>query len=248
MSFSKVLGELDSYLKSGGRRREALDRLLLNGKISRNTFDSMDKRLTHLTSTVTNLKETLEAEEPFWKTDLSENTRILECLLAELELRRLLGEIREEEWTRKSTIIILGLDWLKRDDALTIEPEKEPALPTQTMLEEHEDEKALTELRRQVDLSDGRSHLSDKTRARFVGKESPAGMRPNMNKRRRSIAKEPPNLANSLGSRMRCMNPWKPECRSIDIGLSIYYKGQMVPICRRCWEDISKKNVEWSSL
>ena len=113
MSFSKVLGELDSYLKSGGRRREALDRLLLNGKISRNTFDSMDKRLTHLTSTVTNLKETLEAEEPFWKTDLSENTRILECLLAELELRRLLGEIREEEWTRKSTIIILGLDWLK---------------------------------------------------------------------------------------------------------------------------------------
>jgi len=221
---------------------------LLHSMISRNTFDSMDKRLSHLTSIVTSLKETLEAEESFWKADLSESTRILECILAELELEHLLGDIGEENWTRKSTIIGMGLDSLKKNWTLTDRTELETALPIQTMLEEHADEKAVTELRSQVDLSERRNHLSDKTRDRDVEKESLSAMRPNTNKRRRSIAKEPPNLVNSLGSRMRCMNPWKPECRSIDIGLSIYYKGQMVPICRRCWEDISKKNVEWSSL
>jgi|GEM_PF-828234 len=43
-----------------------------------------------------------------------------------------------------------------------------------------------------------------------------------------------------------CMNPWKPNCRRTDIKLSIYYNGRFLPICRRCWSEISEKNIEWT--
>ncbi len=241
MSFSRVLGELDVYLKSEGKKREALQGLLLSGKISQKTFDLIDSKLSRLTSVVADLMETLAAEESFWKTNLTERTRILESLLVELELKRILGEIGEEEWTLKSTIINSGLDSLRKNEPLTSRIEQEPALPIQTTLGERVNEKAMTELKKE-------NEFYDKTTVRHVGNENPINMRPNTNKRRRSIAKEPPSLGNSLVSRMHCMNPWKPECKSLDIGLSIYFKGQMVPICRRCWEDISKKNIEWSSL
>jgi len=249
MSFSRILDELGFYLESGGTKREALRGLLLSGKISQNTFDLIDSKLSRLTSVVANLKETLAAEESFWKTNLTERTRILESLLVELELKRILGEIGEEEWTLKSAIINSGLGSLKKNEALTSRIEQEPALPIQRTLGERVNEKVMTELKEEDELSDRKNfHLSDKTTVRHVGNENPINVRPNTYKRRRSIAKEPPSLGNSLVSRMHCMNPWKPECKSVDIGLSIYFKGQMVPICRRCWEDISKKNIEWSSL
>jgi|GEM_PF-1640071 hypothetical protein len=66
-------------------------------------------------------------------------------------------------------------------------------------------------------------------------------------KRRKSSTKEPPDAVASDGPSVHCMNPWKPDCRSTDIGLSIYYKGRSVPICRKCWEEISEKNIEWEN-
>ncbi len=64
-------------------------------------------------------------------------------------------------------------------------------------------------------------------------------------KRRKPSAKEASEVDSSAGSSVRCMNPWKPDCQSTDIGLSIYYKGRSIPICRKCWEEISDKNIEW---
>ena len=47
---------------------------------------------------------------------------------------------------------------------------------------------------------------------------------------------------------IHCMNPWKPECRNTDIEVSIYYNGRMIPISRKCWSEIAKKDIEWSSI
>jgi len=177
----------------------------------------MEKKLDHFTSVVLDLKEVLEREEFLWQSGLSEQKRVLECLLIELELKRLLGEIREEEWTRKSLIIDLGLSSLKDNKALTIKAKPEPAPPIQTTLKEHAEEEVKTITQR---------------------REKPV----------RRIAKQAPRVKSYPGPRVRCMNPWKPGCKDTDIELSIYYHGQMTPICRRCWEDLSKKNIEWSSL
>jgi len=44
----------------------------------------------------------------------------------------------------------------------------------------------------------------------------------------------------------RCMNPWNgKKCSSTDIALYIMFKGRRLPICWKCWKDISSKDIEW---
>jgi len=43
----------------------------------------------------------------------------------------------------------------------------------------------------------------------------------------------------------RCMNPWNGRCSNTDIALYIMFKGRRLPICRKCWREISSKNIEW---
>jgi len=247
-SFSGIIRELNSYLESERKRKEALQNLLLSGRISRNTFDLMEKKISRISSVISEFKETLEAEDPFWKADLSEETRILETLLIELELKRLLGEIGEKEYSRKSEIIKLGLDSFRNRRTLTDRNISKPDPPIQTVFEEDGSKKIMnrseTEGKREISQM-----LSMKDRdIEPAEEENPVRDRHFLDKPRRRATKELPEIENPLASEMRCMNPWKPECRNTDIELSIYYDGRMIPICRRCWENISKENVEWSSL
>jgi hypothetical protein len=191
----------------------------------------------------------LAAEETFWKTSLSEEARIFESLLIQLEHMRLLGIIEEEECQLKSRIISSGLESLKNGSTLTRMSRQEPALPVQTTLELHGFEKNVAELKQEqatVSLPVTEKPTGDIELARR--RRHDVGGEPVLNKRKRIMAKEPPELESSHVSSLRCMNPWKPECRSTDIELSIFYKGRTTPICRKCWEEIANKNVEWSSL
>ncbi|MCK4313227.1 hypothetical protein KAW04_00520 [Candidatus Bathyarchaeota archaeon] len=43
----------------------------------------------------------------------------------------------------------------------------------------------------------------------------------------------------------RCRNPWNKECKSANIEVYIFHKGTKRPICRRCWSQIAKKDLEW---
>jgi len=42
-----------------------------------------------------------------------------------------------------------------------------------------------------------------------------------------------------------CMNPWNDQCLNTNISLYIMYKGNLLPICHKCWKAISYKNIEW---
>ncbi|MEM2419786.1 MAG: hypothetical protein QXL38_02220 [Candidatus Bathyarchaeia archaeon] len=41
------------------------------------------------------------------------------------------------------------------------------------------------------------------------------------------------------------MNPWDKGCRNEDIEVYIVFKGEKLPICRRCWSKIAEKDLEW---
>jgi hypothetical protein len=43
----------------------------------------------------------------------------------------------------------------------------------------------------------------------------------------------------------RCRNPWNKECKNDDIEVYIVFKGDKLPICRRCWSKIAEKDLEW---
>ncbi|MEM3622702.1 MAG: hypothetical protein QXZ02_00440 [Candidatus Bathyarchaeia archaeon] len=42
-----------------------------------------------------------------------------------------------------------------------------------------------------------------------------------------------------------CKNPWNKECKSSDIEVYILFRGEKLPICRRCWSRIANKDLEW---
>jgi len=52
-------------------------------------------------------------------------------------------------------------------------------------------------------------------------------------------------LGGNNGETEHCMNPWNGKCYNSDILLYIYYDGRRLPICRSCWSEIVKKDLEW---
>jgi hypothetical protein len=45
--------------------------------------------------------------------------------------------------------------------------------------------------------------------------------------------------------RESCMNPWNGKCMETDVALYIIYRGERLPICRKCWGTISSTDIEW---
>ena len=42
-----------------------------------------------------------------------------------------------------------------------------------------------------------------------------------------------------------CKNPWHRECKDGNIEVYILFRGERLPICRRCWSRIVDKDLEW---
>ncbi|MCK4424212.1 hypothetical protein KAU93_00895 [Candidatus Bathyarchaeota archaeon] len=42
-----------------------------------------------------------------------------------------------------------------------------------------------------------------------------------------------------------CRNPWNGRCKNTDITVYILFRGEKLPICRRCWRKIAEKDLEW---
>ena len=248
MGLTKLIADLDSHLKAGEKELEALRNLLLSNGISQSTFELVEKKINYKTSLITDLREALVAEEDYWQNSFSDATRILELLLVEFEHKHLLGRIGEEELTQKNTVINLGLTTLTNREASVNTLIREPAQPLQTTLEQHAIQESTTKQETEEKTSIPLVLNEEKDDVEPIQTKRTSNNGNASNKRKRPLTKEPPELDASISSTVHCMNPWKPGCRNTDIELSIYYKGRPTPICRKCWEDISDKNVEWTSL
>jgi len=49
----------------------------------------------------------------------------------------------------------------------------------------------------------------------------------------------------SMSKAEHCRNPWNGKCRNTNIEVFIVYKGDRLPICRRCWSKIAETDIEW---
>jgi len=221
MDSSKVISSLEDVLKALEREKESLKHLLLSGKISRWAFDLLEKRIDKTASAAIQLENALREEESFWKENLLKGIKIFETILVELEHKRLLGEIGEEEHLRNSEVICVGLNSIR------------------TLMEQNE---KTAESPQPSNRNCKHEETETKPEQSYTRRsENPTG------KTRRAVKTMPKDERRDF-SEIHCMNPWNPECQNTDIEVSIYYDGRMVPICRRCWEEIANKDVEWSSL
>lgn len=224
MNSSKARNSLKSILESLEKERESLRHILLSGKISHETFDLLEGRIKRTISLASELEDALREEEAFWRKSLLNGVRILESILVELEHKRLLREIEEENYWHSREIIIDGIsrirDQMRRDE----ERVRNVTAVHQESTNNPSNREAENELRPSSRRSGNRMRKNRKSRE-TVGENDGHGI-----------------------SGVYCMNPWNPECRNTDIEVSIYYNGRMVPICRQCWEEIANRDVEWSSL
>jgi len=42
-----------------------------------------------------------------------------------------------------------------------------------------------------------------------------------------------------------CKNPWKNDCKNGNIKLYIQFKGEKLPICKRCWNHLADSELNW---
>ena len=220
MNSSKASSSLKDILKSLERERESLKHILLSGKISHETFDLVDKRIGKTLSIALELEEALKEEESFWKNTLLKGIKIFEAILVELEHKRLLGEVGEEEFWRKNEVISEGIKSIRNQMQRNERPKEKISAASQQSREDP----AYRDIEKEARQSED-SMMKNRNPGETMS-----------NDERRGI------------SEVHCMNPWNPSCRNTDIEVSIYYDGRMVPICRRCWEEIANKDLEWSSL
>jgi len=225
MNSSKAISTLEELLKSLEKERESLKHVLLSGKISHNTFDLLNKKIDETILIATKLEGVLKEEESFWKETLLKGIKLFETLLVEFEHKLLLGEIGKEEYQHNSDIISDGLNSIRKQIEQN-ERRKEQVITAPPQVK--------------------KNHTPIKTEKEL--NQTPLSRNENLARTNRKLVKTIPEDESGGISEIHCMNPWNPECRNTDIEVSIYYNGQMVPICRRCWEEIANKDVEWSSL
>jgi len=221
MNLSGARANLKALLESMEKERESLKHVLLSGRISRKTFDLLEKRIGEITFLTLKLEEALREEELSWKRDLLNGLRIFEHLLVELEHKHLLGKIGENEYSNNRRIFSDCLDSIRNQ--------------IQRKEESKEDSMAAT----QQSNGDSAYRKAEDKMERLHSKHEDRNRK---NRKRREAVSD---SADRGFPEIHCMNPWNPECKNTDIEVSIYYNGRMVPICHRCWKEIANKDVEW---
>ncbi|MBS7648629.1 MAG: hypothetical protein QXK89_04115 [Candidatus Bathyarchaeia archaeon] len=219
MLLTKTLEGFDYWTASLIKRREVLKTLLSNEKISADTFNILDKKLTDVERALINLRETIDCDRSFWDSIASDGEKILESLLVDLRFLNLMGEMNVDKWLSLSRVIELGLSALKYPDRKFFQ-KNAGKISASNFRATQTQKRGKHFLRRREGTSDERRQILEKTAI-------PEGI--------------------NLSSDTHCMNPWKPDCRRTDIKLSIYYNGQFLPICHECWKEISEKNIEWTT-
>jgi len=249
-----MLQDINSRLECAEREKRTLDSLQCSGKISKVTYDQLKEGYAKIICKMRDLKETLEQEEDFWKLNSDEQTRALERILAILEFNYISDKIDPVKWKRVKDIVTLGLDSMSATKKPSTKPPSRPGPSNSTLEEETEtlksDESTETKfLGRDHDMTIPEVPILLEVKPEKIPaqpKKSDVGLR--FRKKTKSrFRRNKPKTRNDLNVKGHCENPWNAKCRNTDIEVSIYYRSEFLPICRECWQEISARNLEWSS-
>ncbi len=136
-SFEKINNELDLARK----KKDALEVLSSNGRISQLTYDSLNDALTVEIDQIENRRKELAGKMTSKLNELAGQVNALETFLANVEMSYAAGEITEELHGQEVSALSLGLEATKNElnfikDAITqlvpeeTEPEPAPAVET----------------------------------------------------------------------------------------------------------------------
>lgn len=103
------------------RKRQALNGLLSSGRISQSTFDTFDREMEAAIAEIEKQRKLLLEKISVKTMELEERIKVLEKLLANLEIQHVGGEIAEEIYQRDLSLLNVGLENAKKELELTKE-------------------------------------------------------------------------------------------------------------------------------
>jgi len=251
LNYSRLLKGINSELESAESEWKILNALLDSGKISSTTYERINGGLFRITENMRGLKESLEQEEDLLRSELGKQVKVLERVLADLKFHYLSGEYNAEECELMQAILTSGIDSIKGPEGSSIHSASRPS-PLEflepTLLKEasHLEDSFESSLVKENDVKNGSvGHLNEmSTVVKRTNSSGPKSER--MNSRRSIKSRKKTKRESMLDA--HCRNPWNGDCRNTDIELSIYYDGEFLPICHKCWQEISNRNLEWSGF
>jgi len=254
LDFSEMLQDIRSRLECAEREKKTLDGLQSSGKISKLTYDELSKGYAKIIDKMRDLKETLEQEQDFWMSNLDEQRKVMERILIGLEFSYISKELDLTEWKRMRDILTVGLDSMYALKSSSAESYSRPD-PSNLVLDEEtgavgsEDATETDLIREDDDMTVPKvAVLQEQMKEKIWAdaKKNNVGLR--LQKRTKNHPRRN-RTKMRIGSTLtaHCRNPWNTKCKNTDIELSIYYKSEFLPICHECWQEISTRNLEWSS-
>lgn len=110
-SLDKINGELELARK----KKQALDKLLEEGKVSQPTYESFNNEVAEAITEIEAKQNSLVEKMRAKISELEQQMKTLESLLVNSEIRHVSGEIEEEAYTRECNVLSLGLETTREE-------------------------------------------------------------------------------------------------------------------------------------
>ncbi len=113
ISWKNPFERLNEEYELTQKKKEALDRLHDDGKISQSTYDSFNKKIDEAISEIERQQKVLLEKMNSKAQELEKHIKTLETLLANFEIRHVTGEVEEEVYQREVDLLSIGLETAK---------------------------------------------------------------------------------------------------------------------------------------
>lgn len=110
-SLERINGELELALK----KKQVLDKLFHEGKVSQPTYDSFSDEVADAITEIEIKQKTLAEKMKAKIHELEQQIKTLEFLLVNSEIRHVSGESEEEAYDRECNMLSLGLETTRRE-------------------------------------------------------------------------------------------------------------------------------------
>ncbi len=107
--------EINGELELAKKKKQALEKLFNEGKVSQLTYDSFSNDISKAIAEIEAKQKTLVEKMTSKVDELEQQMKTLEHLLVNSEIRHVSGEIEEEIYTHECNVLSLGLETTKQE-------------------------------------------------------------------------------------------------------------------------------------
>ncbi|MGQ9624773.1 MAG: CdvA-like protein [Candidatus Bathycorpusculaceae bacterium] len=115
ISWKNSFKRLNEEYETVNKKRQALENLLNNGRISQSTFDIFNTEINEAVAEIERQQKALLDKMNDKMKELETQIRTLEMLLANFEIQHVTGEVEEEVYQREITLLSMGLEHAKHE-------------------------------------------------------------------------------------------------------------------------------------